>query len=101
MAIHDSIARPRDESMPHRHLVALEQQQQQRRPTIYTDPLRAARFLKALIVTATIATTVVLAFTFGYDLLQFLGRVALVAILIALIALVVCLAADTMKGPRA
>lgn len=102
MVIHNDVIPPhRSEGSLHLRLVALEQQQPHSQRTIYTDPVRAARLLKTLIVTAVVSTAAALAFTFGYDLLQFLGRAALLALLVALIALVAELVLDTMKGPDA
>lgn len=101
MVIHDSIPSARNEGSPHRYLVTLEQQQPLRRRTVYNDPIRATRWVKILIVTAVVAAAATLAFTFDYDLLQFLGRAALLMLVVAIIALGAVLVVATMKGPDA
>lgn len=102
MVIHNSpnlrpdIEQPEDRR---RHLVALARYPV--RQTVYTDPRRAARVLRNLIAAAVIVGAAVLSFTFGYAVLQVLVRGLLVVLLVGLVALIVVLVVDLLRGPSA
>lgn len=99
MALYDRIPYSDVDDAPRRLLVALEQLPTRR--TVYTDPVRAARLIRTLVVTVVITTAATLAVVFGYDLLHFLGRAALLVVLVTLIGLAAALVVDTLRGPDA
>ncbi len=71
-----------------------------RRPTVYTSPARAARTLRRLIIAAIITAAAALALTFGYELLEFLGRAVMVLLLAGVTTLAIALAIHEIRELR-
>lgn len=102
MVLHNSLPRPHDDVPPgiaRRHLVALDRPAAH--PRGYADPARANRIFTLVVATVVVAIAAGFAFTFGQALHQFLIRVGVVVFLLALIAFVGAVAADTLKGQDA
>jgi hypothetical protein len=101
MVLHHSFPRPHDvpPGTIRRHLVSLDLPAAH--PRRYADSVRANRLFTLAVSTVVIAIAAGLAFTFGQALHQFLIRVGAVVFLLALVAFVVAVAVDTLKGQDA